>query len=48
MRAALKRAVAMRAEAEQAYRKAATRSRRAGAKVIKSVLAEGEFRRRPR
>jgi hypothetical protein len=48
LRAAVKRAVAMRAEAEEAYRKAATRARRADAKVLKSMLAAGEFRRRAR
>lgn len=48
LRAAVKRAVDMRAEAEEAYRKAATRARRADAKVLKAMLAEGEFRRRPR
>lgn len=48
MREALKRAVAMRAAAEEAYRKAATRSRRADARVLRAMLAAGEFRRRPR
>ncbi|MBI5717919.1 MAG: hypothetical protein HZC37_09570 [Burkholderiales bacterium] len=46
LRAAVKRAVAMRAEAEEAYRKAATRARRAEAKVIRAMLLAGEFRRR--
>lgn len=48
LRSAVKRAVAMRAEAEEAYRKAATRARRAEAKVIRAMLADGEFGRRPR
>ena len=48
LRAALKRAVAMRAEAEAQYRAAATRARRAEAKVLKAMLAEGEFRKRAR
>jgi hypothetical protein len=48
MRAALKRAVAMRAEAEEAYRRAATRARRAEARELKAALAAGEFKRRAR
>ncbi|MBK9136490.1 MAG: hypothetical protein IPM15_19640 [Betaproteobacteria bacterium] len=48
LRAAIKRAVAMRAEAEEAYRKAATRARRAEAKVIRAMLAAGEFACLPR
>lgn len=48
MRAALKRAVAMRAQAEEVYRKAATRARRADARELRALLAAGEFRRRPR
>jgi len=48
LRAALKRAVAMRAEAEEAYRKAATRARRADGKVLRAMLAAGEFTRRPK
>jgi hypothetical protein len=46
LRAALKRAVQMRAEAEAAYRRDATRARRAEAKVLRAMLAAGEFRRR--
>ena len=48
MKAALKRAMAMRAEAEQAYRKEATRARRGEARELKALLAAGEFRERPR
>lgn len=48
LRAAIKRAVAMRAEAEAAYRKAATRARRAEARVMKAMLAAGDFSRRAR
>ncbi|MBL8342814.1 MAG: hypothetical protein JNL30_15205 [Rubrivivax sp.] len=48
LRAAVKRAVAMRAEAEESYRKAATRARRADARVLRTMLAAGEFRRRAR
>jgi len=48
LRAAVKRAVLMRAEAEEAYRKAATRARRAEAKILKGMLTAGDFRRRPR
>ncbi len=47
LRAALKRAVAMRAEAEAEYRKAATRERRAEARSMKAMLAAGEFKARP-
>lgn len=48
MRAALKRAVAMREEAEGVYRKQATRARRAEAKELQAMLAAGELQRRPR
>jgi hypothetical protein len=48
MKAALARAVTMRARAEEAYRKDATRSRRAEAKELQAMLAAGEFRCRPR
>ena len=48
LKAALKRAVALRAEAEAAYRKAATRARRAEAKELKAMLAAGEFKKRTR
>jgi hypothetical protein len=46
LQAALKRAVAMRAEAEAAYRKGATRARRAEARELRALLAAGEFRKR--
>lgn len=46
LRAAIKRAVVMRAEAEAAYRDAATHARRAEAKVMRKMLVAGEFRRR--
>jgi hypothetical protein len=46
LQAALKRAMAMRAEAEAAYRKGATRARRAEARELRALLAAGEFRRR--
>jgi len=48
LRAAVKRAMAMRAEAVEAYRRAATRARRADAREMRALLAAGEFRRRPR
>ncbi len=46
--AALKRAVALRAEAEAAYRKAATKARRAEGKALRQMLAAGEFDKRRR
>lgn len=48
LRAAIKRAVVMRAEAEAAYRDAATHARRAEAKVMRKMLIAGDFRRRAR
>lgn len=42
-RAALARAKAMRAQAEETYRKAATRARRAEAKELRAMLASGAF-----
>jgi hypothetical protein len=40
--------VAMRAEAEALYRKAATRARRAQAQQLRAKLAAGEFKKRTR
>jgi len=48
LRAAVKKAMAMRDEAVEAYRRAATRARRADAREMRALLAAGEFRRRPR
>lgn len=48
LRAAVKRATAMRSEAEAAYRKAATRARRAEARLMRAMLADGGFKRRRR
>lgn len=48
LNAAIKRAKLMRAEAEEAYRRAATRERRAEARELKAMLVAGEFRKRPR
>jgi hypothetical protein len=48
LRAALQRAIALRAEAEMAYRKAATRARKAEARTLRALLAAGEFRKRRR
>ena len=47
MRAALKRAMVIRAEAEAVYRKAATKARRAEARELKAMLAAGVLKRRP-
>jgi len=42
-KAALERAKAMRAQAEESYRRAATRARRAEARELKAMLAAGAF-----
>ena len=48
LRAALKRAIAMRGEAETLYRREATRARRAEAREMKAMLAAGDFKARRR